>query len=285
MFRTLLRTVVAPPGRAYAQHMSSAQESHIALAGTLKERYDDVRSRVAAASKRSTRRGSEVILVAVTKNASIDQIRELITFGHIDFAENRVQNLIQRHAQVEEFLQRRGELGRGRSGELPKSVRWHMIGTLQRNKVRKVMPLVRLIQSVDSLRLAEEIQVAAAKRDEPMEMLIEVNTSGERSKQGVAPAAVRHLIDQIDTMMNMRVRGLMCMAPLSEDPTAARPYFQLAYELFNDIRRIGCGGDRFDILSMGMSNDFETAIECGANLVRVGTAIFGPPMEDIVEEN
>lgn len=265
--------------------MPSTSESHAALAGTLKERFEDVRKRIDAASKRSSRRGGEVILVAVTKHASIDQIRELITFGHVDFGENRVQNLIQRHAQVEEFLQRRNELGRSRSDELPGQVRWHMIGTLQRNKVRKVLPLVRLVHSVDSLRLAEEIQMAATRRDEPVEMLIQVNTSGERSKHGVAPAAVRHLIDQIDTMMNMRVRGLMCMAPESEDPTEARPYFQLARELFDDIRRIGVGGDRFDILSMGMSNDFEVAIECGANVVRVGTAIFGPPMEDVVEDD
>lgn len=277
--------VVAPPGGAYAQHMPSASESHAAVAGTLKERYDDVRSRMDAASKRSKLRGGEVILVAVTKYASIDQIRELISLGHVDFGENRVQNLIQRHAQVEEYLQRRNELGRGRTGDLPKQIRWHMIGTLQRNKVRKVIPLVRLIHSVDSLRLAEEIQVAATRRDEPIEMLIQVNTSGERSKHGVAPAAVRHLIDQIDTMMNMRVRGLMCMAPESEDPTESRPYFQLARELFEDIRRIGVGGDRFDILSMGMSNDFEVAIECGANVVRVGTAIFGPPTEEIIEED
>jgi pyridoxal phosphate enzyme (YggS family) len=264
--------------------MPSASESHAALAGTLKERYDDVRKRIDAASKRSIRRGGEVILVAVTKHASIDQIRELIGLGHVDFGENRVQSLIQRHAQVEEFLQRRSELGRGRGGAVPKQVRWHMIGTLQRNKVRKVLPLVRLIHSLDSLRLAEEIQAAATRREEPVELLIQVNTSGERSKHGVAPAAVRHLIDQIDTMMNMRVRGLMCMAPESEDPTEARPYFQLARELFEDIRRIGVGGERFDILSMGMSGDFEVAIECGANVVRVGTAV-GPPTEEVVEED
>jgi pyridoxal phosphate enzyme (YggS family) len=244
---------------------------------SLKARYERVRERIDAAARRGGRNGDDVLLVAVTKNASIDQIRELITLGHLDLGESRVQMLVQHAAQVDDFLPRHRELPSARRTALPEKVRWHMIGHLQRNKVRKVLGLVRLIHSVDSLRLAEEIQpVAAARLPEPVEVLLQVNVSGEKQKSGVAPAATRHLIDQVDTMFNVRVRGLMCMAPLAEDPNEVRPVFERARELYDDIRRQGgASRDRFNILSMGMSSDFEVAVECGANMVRVGTAIFG----------
>jgi pyridoxal phosphate enzyme (YggS family) len=143
-----------------------------------------------------------------------------------------------------------------------------------------VVDLVRLVHSVDSLRLAEEIQMAAARREQPVEVLIQVDTSGERTKFGVAPAASGHLVEQIDTMMTLRPRGLMCMAPMTDDPETVRPVFERCQELLEEIQSNGLGGDHFDILSMGMSNDFEVAIECGANIVRVGSAIFGPPTEE-----
>jgi len=260
--------------------MPTAPEKHQQMTAQLKDRLADVKKRIAAAAERSGRKAEDIILIAVTKYASIDQVRELITLGHIDFGESRVQNLVQRSAQVEEFLDRHRELARGREAKVPDKIRWHMIGHVQRNKVRKVLPLVRLIHSVDSLRLAEEIQQAASKLDEPVEVLVQVNVSNEQQKSGVAPAAVRHLIDQIDTMMNIRVRGLMCMAPLVDDPTEARPYFELCHELFTDVRRAGAAGERFDILSMGMSHDFEVAIETGANVVRIGSAIFGEREDD-----
>jgi pyridoxal phosphate enzyme (YggS family) len=206
-----------------------------------------------------------------------DQSRQLIELGHVDLGENRAQHLAQRAAQVDEFLQRHRQLNRGKARRVPEQVRWHMIGHLQRNKVRKLLPTVRLIHSVDSLRLAEEIQSAAGKREEPVEVLVEVNVVGDRGKYGVAPAAARHLIEQMETMINLRPRGLMCMAPLVEDPQETRPVFEQCRELLEDVRRSGVVSERFDILSMGMSNDFEVAIECGANIVRVGTAIFGEP--------
>ena len=244
---------------------------------TLKQRYEAVRGRVGDAAVRSGRRPEDVVLTAVTKFASIDQIRELIELGHMDFAENRVQALVQRVGQIDEFLQRHRQLHSARHVSLPDQLRWHMIGHLQRNKVRKVLELVRLIHSVDSLRLAEEIQVASARREEPVEVLVQVNVSGEKSKYGVAAAAASHLVEQIDTMMNVRPRGLMTMAPLTEDPEQVRPVFERCRELLEDIRSRGLGGDQFDVLSMGMTSDFEVAIECGANVVRVGSAIFGPP--------
>jgi pyridoxal phosphate enzyme (YggS family) len=153
----------------------------------------------------------------------------------------------------------------------------HMIGTMQRNKVKKAVEATRLIHSVDSLRLAEEIQIAAARRETPIEVLVEVNISGESSKQGVAPGAARHLVAQIDTMVNVRPRGLMCMAPLTGGADAARATFERCRELYDDIRQVGAGGERFDILSMGMTSDFEIAVQCGSNMVRVGSAVIGPP--------
>lgn len=242
----------------------------------LRERYDEVKSRIAAAAAKSGRRAGDIALVAVTKNASFDQIREIISLGQVDLGENRAQQLQQRAAQVDEFLARRRE-GGGAGAGLPSAVRWHMIGTLQRNKIKKVLDLVRLIHSVDNLRLAEDLQVAAERRASPVEVLVEVNIAGERSKHGIAPAAARPLIEMIDTMLSLKPRGLMCMGPLTDDRGLLRSVFERASDLFQDIRRSGAGGDRFDILSMGMSNDYEIAIESGANLVRVGSALFGEP--------
>ncbi|MBX3354141.1 MAG: YggS family pyridoxal phosphate-dependent enzyme [Phycisphaeraceae bacterium] len=250
---------------------------------SLRERWESVRSRIADAARRSGRQPGSVLLVVISKSASLDQIRELVQLGQVDFGENRVQQLVQRVPVMDEFVARRRELGGSAA-----SLRWHMVGTLQRNKVRKCIDLVRLIHSVDNLRLAEEIQVATLRREnrdpknaptEPVEVLIEVNVAGEKSKQGAAPAAVRHLIDQIDTMVNLRVRGLMCMAPLEGGLDAARRTFERCRELYEDVRRAGAGGESFDILSMGMSGDFEAAIEFGANVVRVGSAIFGAPAQ------
>ena len=247
---------------------------------TLRERYDEVRARIAAAADKSGRRASDIVLVAVTKYASIEDIRELVGLGHADLGENRVQQLVQRAAIIEEFNGRRSE-----RGAKVAPVRWHMIGSLQRNKVKQAVDTVRLIHSVDSLRLAEELQEYAEERGSapggdkygPVDVLVEVNVAGERSKHGCAPAAARHLVDMIDTMVALRPRGIMCMAPNTGSVDDARRTFTRCKEIFDEIRAIGSGGERFDILSMGMSGDYEVAIECGSNMVRVGSAIFGEP--------
>ena len=247
------------------------------------DRYADVRRRIDEALARSGRSGDPVVLVAVTKHATIDQIRELLRLGHADLGENRIQVLEQNAAQAEEFLSRVRQLPSAAAGDVPERIRWHMIGHLQRNKVRKVIDRVRLIHSVDSLRLAEEIQAAASHRgDDVIEVLVQVNIAGEAQKFGVATPAVRHLIDQMDTMYNVRVRGLMCMAPFSDDHEQSRSVFERCRELFQDIRTSGIAGDHFDLLSMGMSGDFEVGIECGSNIVRVGSALFG---ESEIDEN
>ena len=252
--------------------------------GTLEERYNDVKRRIAEAAQRAGRNPREIMLVAVTKNAELDEIRDLISLGHQDFGESRAQQLAQRASIIAEMSARKRALPsasrradeEGVSGDdLPGGTRWHMIGHLQRNKVKKLFGLVRLIHSVDSLRLVEEIQTIAHRKDDVIDVLVQVNCSEEPQKFGCAVAAAAHLIDQIETMVHLRVRGLMTMAANTENQDEVRKTFTRCHELFEDIRTSGDVEDHFNILSMGMSHDFETAIECGSNLVRVGTALFG----------
>lgn len=249
---------------------------------SLRERYAEVTGRIANAARRSGRPASDILLVAVTKQAEQDQIRELIRLGHVDYGESRVQQLAQRAAMAEEYLARlrtAPSVAGGEAEQAPQAVRWHMIGRLQRNKVKKAVEVARLIHSVDSLRLAEEIQAIALRKDHAVDVLLQVNCSGEGTKQGVAIPAALHVAAQIDTMVNVRLRGLMTMAPLTDDPQnmldAAKFTFERCRECFEEIRSAGLGGGEFRILSMGMSGDYEAAIEMGANVVRVGTALFG----------
>ncbi len=263
---------------------------------TLKDKYVEVRQRIADAAKRSGRSAQSVMLVAVTKTAEPDQIRELIKLGQVDFGENRVQQLLQRAAIIDEWLARHRTLpgtadrrplddaltNKGEASApgtpnqpTPPLVRWHMIGHLQRNKARKAVDVCRLIHSVDSLRLVEELQLVGLKREKPIEVLVQVNCSGEEQKFGCAIPATAHLVEQIESMVHVQVRGLMTMAAYSDNPEKSRPAFSRLRELFLEIRESGVAGSRFNILSMGMSNDYEVAIQEGSNLVRVGSALFG----------
>lgn len=249
----------------------------------LTTRYRQVTTRIAEAAHRAGRRPEEIVLVAVTKNAPVDVVRGLMALGHRDFGENRVQQLVNRAVQVEEYRQRLDEHPESATETDPVQPRWHMIGRLQRNKVRKLVEHVRLVHSVDSLRLAEEIQAQAARRDRQVEVLVEVNL-GESQKGGIASPAVRHLIDQMGSMLNVRVRGLMAMAPNTEDEAVIHNTFERCRELFEDVRRAVREPERVDILSMGMSHDFEIAIEHGANVIRVGSALVGDPVVEDAEE-
>ncbi|NUQ67084.1 MAG: YggS family pyridoxal phosphate-dependent enzyme [Phycisphaerales bacterium] len=277
---------------------------------SLEARYADVCRRVEQAAIKSGRTPNDVILIAVTKNADPEQIRTLIRMGHKDFGENKVQQLLHRAAMVEELLARQRLHANTRRGGSPgggpmlfgdervvdvkpmnaatgsAGVRWHMIGHLQRNKARKIVEYVRLVHSVDSLRLAEELQAIALKRDCVIEILLQVNCSGEATKFGCPLPAAIPLAEQIDTMVNIRLRGLMTMAPESDNPEDARPTFVRCRELFEEMRKLGLtDSPRFNLLSMGMSGDYEVAISEGANLVRVGSAIFGDaPAAEIPDE-
>lgn len=256
---------------------------------TLKDRYTQVKQRIEEAAVRSGRSPNSVYLIAVTKFAEPEDIRELVELGHRDFGENKVQQLAQRASVINEWFERMKRhprvAGEHSTFDPTTPVRWHMIGHLQRNKVRKIADLVRLVHSVDSLRLAEEIQQIANKLDRTIDVLLQVNVSNEESKFGVPIAAAGAIAEQIDTMINVRVRGLMTMAPLCENPEDSRPYFARCKDLYDDLVREGVGEGHFDLLSMGMSGDYEVAIEEGANLVRVGSAIFGDPVESSPAES
>ena len=257
---------------------------------TLEARYRDVLHRVDAAAKLSGRTLADIMVVAVSKYAGLDEIRELLRLGHQDFSESRVIQLEQRAGLVEEMLSRRHAMPdvddrQGLPIAFPDHVRWHMIGHLQRNKVKKVAPVARLIHTIDSLRLVEELQSYAMKRDTDVDVLVQVNCSNEEQKYGCPVAAAGALCEQIDLTGNLRVRGLMTMAAKTEDPEDTRTAFRRCAELFEDIGKLQLAEGRFNILSMGMSGDFEVAIECGANVVRVGSAIFGGHLpEDDAEQ-
>jgi pyridoxal phosphate enzyme (YggS family) len=216
---------------------------------------------------RAGRDAHSVRIVVVTKSARFEQVQEVIRLGFVDLGENRVQQLKKISAQVTEFLARI----EGRAAE---KVTWHMIGHLQRNKVRQVLPLVSLIHSVDTLRLAEEINSSAAKLGLPAKVLLQVNTSQEPQKYGVPVGAALHLAEQIETLANMQLIGLMTMAPLTHNKDVIRGCFVRARELYIEMRGEKIVGPQFTELSMGMSSDYEVAIEEGATILRIGSAIF-----------
>jgi len=239
-------------------------ESESARGSALKENYDRINDRMAEAANRAGTSRDRIAMVAVTKTADDEQILELARMGQKDFGENRVQQLLERVDALKQAL----------GPEQASQIRWHMVGHLQRNKVRQVAPKVALIHGVDTLRLAEELHAFAGKLDQQLDILLQVNHSGEESKYGVMAPAAFHVAEQIDTMVHLRFRGLMTMAPYSDNPEDARPVFSRCAEMFNEIKDAKIGGDNFNILSMGMSGDFEVAIEEGANLVRIGRALF-----------
>lgn len=244
----------------------------------LRDRYLRVKERIALAATRANRRLNEITLVAVTKSATVDQILGLIELGQHDLGENRVQQLRDRVAAVVAAMPAPcpTALGDPAAGGVPAPVpRWHMIGHLQRNKVRDVVPLVTLIQSIDSLRLAQEIESFCVRRGAGIDVLLQVNIADEEQKFGLAPAEVEPLAQQIAAEMpHLRLRGLMTMAPYSDHAEDSRPVFAQTATLFRELRGQPWIGAAFDQLSMGMTNDFEVAIEEGANILRVGRALF-----------
>lgn len=244
----------------------------------LAERIKEVQDRIAEAAGAAKRDPKEVTLIAVTKTAAPEQIREALSLGITDLGESRVQVLVQRAGQLAEFYQRRS--AHGDDAPPPPKLRWHMIGHLQRNKVKAVLPIVSLIQSVDSLRLAEELETQAARLEKRIPVLMEVNASEEAQKHGVAVGAAVHLAEQIDSMPHLQIMGLMTMAPLSDSEKVVRHCFARTREVFEELKWHKIGGPALKHLSMGMSGDFEHAVAEGATMVRIGTAIFGGKIQD-----
>ena len=217
-----------------------------------------VRRRVDAAAAESGRRPEDILLVAATKMNDASRVREAVLAGVDACGENRVQELLEKQPA-------------GAYEGRPV----HFIGHLQRNKVRQIVGLVDLIQSVDSEALLREIDRQAEKRGVTQDILIEVNIGGEEAKSGVAPAELPTLLSAAASYPRVRVRGLMAIPPIAREPGGNRHYFSAMHQLFVDIGAKKYDNVSMDFLSMGMSDDFEDAIACGANMVRVGSSIFG----------
>jgi len=243
----------------------------------LAEKLEEIQTRISAAATKARRDPAEVTLVAVTKTAAPEHVREILQLGVADLGESRVQVLAQRAGQLTEYLSRRAIHG---EGGFPDKVRWHMIGHVQRNKVKVLLPLVSLIHSIDSLRLAEELDTQAAKMNKRVPVLIQVNASEEAAKHGVAVGAVVHLAEQVDSMPNLQVSGLMMMGPLEATESKTRQTFSRTRELFEELKWNKIGGTALRHISMGMSDDFEMAIAEGSTMVRIGSALFGGKVAD-----
>lgn len=217
---------------------------------------NEVRQRIADAAKRSQRSPAEVTLVAVTKYVGLDEIRSVIRAGVVDLGENRPQQLWEKAAALAENDQ----------------IRWHQIGHLQRNKVAKTIPLISLLHSTDSQRLLSAVNDAVVGA--PLDVLLEINLSGEEGKHGWQSEQVAAVISESSQLRNIHVRGLMGMGSLGGDATAARREFANLREIRDSLQTEFGDSVRLDHLSMGMSGDFEIAIEEGATLVRVGSALW-----------
>lgn len=221
------------------------------------ENLAEVEKHVQEACDRAGRSRDEVTLIAVSKTKPVSMIEELLPGGTRDFGENKVQELCEKYEV------------------LPRDIRWHLIGHLQRNKVKYIVDKAYLIHSVDSLRLAETISEEGVKKGVTVPVLIEVNVAGEESKFGVTPEETEALVREIAKLPAIRVKGLMTIAPYVENPEDNRVHFSRLKQLSVDIGKKNIDNVSMNVLSMGMTGDYQVAIEEGATMVRVGTGIFG----------
>ena len=221
------------------------------------EQLQYVQNEIKEACKRSGRNPEEVTLIAVSKTKPVSMIQEAMTAGQLVFGENKVQELCSKYE------------------ELPKNLEWHLIGHLQRNKVKYIVDKAALIHSVDSVRLAETISQEAIKHNCTVPILIEVNVAEEDTKYGVSVEETLPLIEEIMKLPNIQIKGLMTIAPYVANPEENRMIFRKLKELSVDIKAKNMNNVIMDILSMGMTNDYQVAVEEGATMVRVGTGIFG----------
>jgi pyridoxal phosphate enzyme (YggS family) len=225
--------------------------------GTVKDNLETINKKIKEAALKVNRDPQEIKLVAVTKTATLEQIKEAINEGVKIIGENKVQEATEKY-QV-----------------LTTEVKWHLIGHLQTNKVKYAVEIFDLIHSVDSIKLAKEIDKRSVQFKKTIDILIEVNISGEETKYGYNPEKVEAFLKEISEFSGIRVRGLMTIAPISKNKEEVRPYFRRLRELSERIRDKNIKNIKMDYLSMGMTDDFEIAIEEGANMVRIGRGIFG----------
>ena len=223
----------------------------------LKDNFEEVEKKIQAACDRSGRRREDITLIAVSKTKPVDMLKEAYDFGTRIFGENKVQEITEKY------------------DALPRDISWHMIGHLQRNKVKYIIDKVDYIHSVDSVRLAETIEKEAAKHNLTVKILVEVNVAGEESKFGLSPEEVLPFIEEISEFSHIQVCGLMTIAPFVENQEENRPYFSRLRKLSVDIDSKKVNNVNMSMLSMGMTNDYEVAIEEGATMVRIGTGLFG----------
>ena len=223
----------------------------------LKENLTETEARIQAACKRAGRDRSAVTLIAVSKTKPISMLKEAYDLGVRVFGENKVQEIREKYEA------------------LPKDIEWHMIGHLQTNKVKYIIDKVKLIHSVDSMRLAETIEKEAEKHNRTADILLEVNVAQEASKFGLKTDEVLPFYEETMKFPHVRVRGLMTIAPFVENPENNRPIFADLHKLYVDIKKKNIDNGTVSILSMGMTNDYEVAVEEGATMVRIGTGIFG----------
>lgn len=224
---------------------------------SIRNNISEVMKRVEKAAEKSGRKLEDITVVAVTKTVEPERILKAVDCGMLDLGENRVQELCEKYDII------------------GKECRWHLIGHLQTNKVKYIIDKVRMIHSVDSLELAAEIQKRAQKANCMVDILAQVNVADEETKFGIPPEQAVDFVKQLGAFPNIRVKGLMTIAPFAENPEDIRYVFRQLHEILIDIKRKNIDNINMTYLSMGMSNDFEIAIEEGSNMVRIGSAIFG----------
>ena len=232
----------------------------------LKENLESVEEKIQEACKKSGRNREDVTLIAVSKTKPVETLQEAYDLGVRVFGENKVQELTEKY------------------DSLPKDIHCHMIGHLQRNKVKYIIDKVSMVHSVDSVRLAEAIEKEAAKKDICMPVLIEVNVAGEESKFGLSVEEVLPFLEEISSYEHLQVKGLMTIAPFVANPEENREVFQKLKKLSVDIAAKNINNVNMSVLSMGMTNDYQVAVEEGATMVRVGTGIFGERDYSIKED-
>lgn len=236
---------------------SQGEPDNLSSYKMIKDNLRRVMEAISRAAEKAGRRGEDVELVAVTKTVDVARINEAIEAGVKAIGENRIQEAAAKHDMV----------GDG--------VRWHLIGHLQRNKVKKAIEVFGLIHSLDSISLSREISSRAVALGKQVEALVEVNISREESKFGLYPEELIEFLKGISVLENLRITGLMTMAPFTDEPEGSRTYFRELRLLSEEVTSCNIENIEMKHLSMGMSQDFEIAVEEGANIVRVGTAIFG----------